>query len=200
MIVSQIDLGRSAVGNASRLKVHHSHKVGFHGLLDPHGLTAGQGGHLLDVWEVKLALVRPVGGRKHVLLPRLSQQALDGDGTSWQAVGPRGLAPVRLVDPSAVHKDGGAAVLTLQRSDDHVAVLAVAHPGPDEHFLVVPEATGRVDAAIVKVVNGGRIDGGRQRKRVAHQAVFKLGDELRLPAEPLDLPGAQGEGGDGDQS
>lgn len=60
---------------------------------------------------------------------------------------------MRLADPAPVDEDGGAAV-ALERRDDHVAVLAVAHAGPDEHLLVVAEGAGRADAAVVEVVDG----------------------------------------------
>lgn len=38
----------------------------------------------------------------------------------------------------------------------------------------------------------------RQRQRISHQPVLELGDQLRLPAQTLDLPCAQCEGCDGD--
>lgn len=65
---------------------------------------------------------------------------------------------MRLVDPPPVYEDGGA-VLALEGRDDHVSVFAVAHPGADEHFLVVAECAGCEDAAVVEVVDGGGVDG-----------------------------------------
>lgn len=55
-----------------------------------------------------------------------------------------------------------------------------------------------VDAAVVEIVDGGRVDGRRQRKGVSNKTVLKLGNELRLPSEALDLPCAQEEGRNGD--
>ena len=60
------------------------------------------------------------------------------------------------------------------------------------------EAPPGDDAAEVEVVDGRRVDARRQGERVADEAVFEFGDELGLPAQALDLPGAEGEGGDGD--
>lgn len=225
MIVPQVDLGRSPVGDAPCLKVHHSHKFGFfvqlahpasvvpprrlthggwelsqhtHCHLDPNGLAARQLGHLLDVREVEHPPVGPVLGRKHVLLPGLAQQSLDGDSPRGQAVGAGALVAVRLADPAPVDEDGGAGV-ALERRDDHVAVLAVAHAGPDEHLLVVAEGAGRADTAVVEVVDGRGVDGRREREGVADEAVLQLGDEVRLPPEALDLPRPEGEGRDGDE-
>lgn len=154
--------------------------------------------HLLDVGKVKLALVGPVIGRKHVLLPGLAQETLDGDLARRQALGPRALVAVLFADPAAVDEDG-RAVLAHERRDHHVAVLAVAHARADEHLLVVAQAAGGDDAAVVKVVDRGRVNVRRQREGVAHETVLKLGNEVRLPPQALDLPGAEGKGCDGDE-
>lgn len=61
------------------------------------------------------------------------------------------------------------------------------------------EVARGVDAAVVKVRDGVRVDLGREREGVADEAVFEFGNEVRLPAEALDLPCAEGEGCDGDQ-
>lgn len=50
------------------------------------------------------------------------------------------------------------------------------------------EAARSVDAAIVKVVNGLGVDGRGQGEGLAEEAVFEFGEEVRLPAEALDLP------------
>lgn len=39
----------------------------------------------------------------------------------------------------------------------------------------------------------------REGEGVADEAVLELGEEVRLPLEALDLPGAEDEGGDGDE-
>lgn len=130
-----------------------------HGNLYPHSLTTRQSSHLVDIGKVKLPLIRPIHGRKHILLPRLPQQALDGDLPARQTVRPGSLAPMGLVDPAPVDEDGGAAAAALEGRDDHVSVLAVAHARPDEHFLVVPETACRAHAAVVKVVDGGGVNG-----------------------------------------
>lgn len=134
----------------------------------------------MDVGKVEFALVRPVFRSKHVLLPGLAQQPLDGDLALDEAVGPRALAAVLLADPAAVDEDGGA-VLALEGRDDHEAVLAVAHPRADEHLLVVPEAAGGEDAAVVELADDGGVDVRRQGQGVADEAVFELCNELRLP-------------------
>lgn len=46
------------------------------------------------------------------------------------------------------------------------------------------------DAAVIELVDGGRVDVGRQGEGVADEAVFEFGDEFGLPAEALDLPSA----------
>lgn len=61
------------------------------------------------------------------------------------------------------------------------------------------EGADGANSAEVEVVDGGRVDVRRERKRIANEAVFELGDELGFPAETLDLPGAEGEGCDGDK-
>lgn len=42
----------------------------------------------------------------------------------------------------------------------------------------MPEFASRVYAAVVKVVDGGRVDVRGQREGRAHQTVFELGDEF----------------------
>lgn len=103
-----------------------------------------------------------------------------------------------LADPAAIDEDGGGAI-AFQGGDDHVAVVAIAGPGADEHLLIMAEAALGADAAVVKLVDGGGVDVRRQRQRLAHQAVLELGHQRRLPAQALDLPGAEGEGSDGDE-
>jgi hypothetical protein len=44
------------------------------------------------------------------------------------------------------------------------------------------------------------VNSWRQRERGPNQAVLKFGNHLCLPVQPLNLPGAQAEGDDGDQS
>lgn len=61
------------------------------------------------------------------------------------------------------------------------------------------QAAGGEDTAVVKVVDGGRIDLRREGQGVADEAVFELGDEVGLPAQALDLPCAEGECCDGDE-
>lgn len=61
------------------------------------------------------------------------------------------------------------------------------------------EAAGGEDAAVVELLGHDvGVDDGRQRQRRLRQAVFQLCYELRLPVQALDLPCAQGEGGDWD--
>ena len=148
--------------------------------------------------EIKLALVGPIFRRKHVLLPRLAQQALHCDQSTRQRTRSRPLIAVFLADPPAVDENCGRP-LALERRNDHVAVLAVAHTRTDEHLLIVAEAAGGEHSAVVKVVNGRGVDGWREGERLTDEAVLELGDELRLPAEALDLPCAQNEGCDGDE-
>jgi len=64
----------------------------------------------------------------------------------------------------------------------------------------VPEAARRVDAAVVEVGDSGRVDVQGEGKRVEDEAVLELGDEGGFPVEALDLPGAEGEGREGDES
>lgn len=54
-------------------------------------------------------------------------------------------------------------------------------------------------AAVVEVVDRLRVNSRRQGQRVADEAVLKLGDEVVLPAEALDLPRPEGEGSYGDK-
>jgi hypothetical protein len=62
----------------------------------------------------------------------------------------------------------------------------------------VPEPARHVHAPVVEVGDGVRVDARRQRERRPQNAVFALGDEVGLPPEPLDLPGAEDEGRYGD--
>lgn len=64
----------------------------------------------------------------------------------------------------------------------------------------MPKGAPRDDASVVKgLLDGVRVDGGREGQRLADDAVLALGDQLRLPPQAKDLPGAQGEGRHGDQ-
>jgi len=63
----------------------------------------------------------------------------------------------------------------------------------------VPKAARGEHAAVVEVVDRLRVNSRRQGQRVADEAVLKLGDEVVLPAEALDLPRPKGEGGYGDK-
>lgn len=162
----------------------------------PHRLTSSQGSHLVDIGEVELPLVGPVFRSKSVLFPRLAQQSLYRDLSPDQAVRPCPLAAVLLADPPAVDENRGA-VLALQRRDDHVAVLAVAHARAHEHLLVVAQRARGEDAAEVEVADYGRVDVWRQGEGIADETVFGFGDEAGFPAEALDLPCAEDEGGDG---
>lgn len=103
-----------------------------------------------------------------------------------------------LADPAAVDEDRGA-VLALQRGDDHEAVLAVAHPGPDKHLLVVAEAARGEDSAVVELADDGGVDVRRQWEGLADETVFEFCDEPRFPVEALDLPCAEEECGYGDE-
>lgn len=62
----------------------------------------------------------------------------------------------------------------------------------------MPEPAGRVHAAVVKVGDGVRVDARGKGEGRADQAVFAFGDEVGLPFEALNLPGAEEEGGYGD--
>ena len=62
----------------------------------------------------------------------------------------------------------------------------------------MPEAASGVDAAVVKVGNGGGVDVGREWERWSGQTVLGLGDQIRLPFQTLYLPGPKGKGGDWD--
>lgn len=167
---------------------------GFH----PHRLAPRQLSHLLDVREEELSLLRPILRCEHILLPRLPEQTLDLDLARRQALRPRPLVPVFLADPPAVHEHRRRAAVARERRHDHVPVVAVEHARADEHLLVVAEVAAGDDAAVVEVVNRGGVDVRREGEGVADEAVFEFGDELGLPAEALDLPGAEDEGGDGD--
>lgn len=61
------------------------------------------------------------------------------------------------------------------------------------------EAAGGGDAAVVEVRDGGGVDARREGEGVADEAVLELGEEVGLPLEALDLPGAEGEGRDWDE-
>ena len=50
------------------------------------------------------------------------------------------------------------------------------------------EATGGEHSAVVEVVDGRRVDVRWEWEWLADEAILELGDELRLPAEALDLP------------
>jgi hypothetical protein len=62
----------------------------------------------------------------------------------------------------------------------------------------VAETAAGDDASEIEVVDGGRVDSGREGEGVADETVLEFGDEFGFPAEALDLPCAEGEGGDGD--
>lgn len=55
-----------------------------------------------------------------------------------------------------------------------------------------------VDAPVVEVGDGVWVDARRERERWPDDAVFALGDEFGFPFQAVDLPGAEEEGGDGD--
>lgn len=128
-----------------------------HGCFYPHRLAARQRRHLGDVGKVKLAPLRPVVGRKHVLLPRLAQQPFDRDRALHEAVRPCLLAAVLLADPPAVDENRGS-VLALQRRNHHVAVLAVAHPRAYQHLLVMSKGARRENPAVIELVYDGGVD------------------------------------------
>lgn len=98
-----------------------------------------------------------------------------------------------LADPATVYENS-RTVLALERRDDHVTVLPVAQTRADEHLLVVAQTASGVDAAVVEVMDGGRVDLRRQREGFTDEAVFELSNELGFPAEALDLPCAEREG------
>lgn len=54
------------------------------------------------------------------------------------------------------------------------------------------------DSAVVEVAYGLRVDAHGKRKWLSHDAVLAFRDEIRLPLQALDLPGAEEEGCDGD--
>jgi hypothetical protein len=62
----------------------------------------------------------------------------------------------------------------------------------------VPEPARHVDAAIVELGDGVRVDARREGEGRADEAVFAFGNQVGLPLQALDLPGAEKEGGYGD--
>lgn len=128
-----------------------------HSSFYPHRLASSQSSHLVDIGEVKLPLVGPIFRSKSVLLPRLAQQSFDRDLSLDQTVRPRPLSAMLLADPPAVDENR-RAVLALQRRDDHVAVLAVAHARAHEHLLVVPQRARGEDSAEVELADYGGVD------------------------------------------
>ena len=219
VVVGQIDLGCSPQGKAVGFKVHNMQIVKVYQdqsgsahqgsrvdrppltcrCFNPDRLASGQLGHLLDIREIELVDVRPIVRREHVLLPRLPQEPLHRDLPGRQAIQPRLLVAVLLADPAAVDQDGRRIALALQRCDDEEALVPIVHARPDEHLLVVAEAPRRVHSAVVEVVDGVRVDDGRQGQRVAHETVFAFRDEVVLPFEALDLPRPEEKGRDGDE-
>lgn len=57
----------------------------------------------------------------------------------------------------------------------------------------MPEAAAGDDAAEVEVVDGVGVHARRERQRGLHEAVLEARHELRLPAQPLHLPRAEGQ-------
>jgi hypothetical protein len=58
--------------------------------------------------------------------------------------------------------------------------------------------TGRVDTAVVELVEMGGVDARWEGQRIAQKAVFELCNQVILPVEAMDLPGAEAEGNDRD--
>jgi hypothetical protein len=56
--------------------------------------------------------------------------------------------------------------------------------------------TGRIDTAVVELVEMGGVDARRESQRVTQKAVFELCNQVVLPVEAMDLPGAETEGND----
>lgn len=175
-----------------------------HCLLDPYRLRSCPLSHLIHVWEIPHAPPRLVIRRERVLLPRLPQQPLHCHLTPRQRR--RVPVPVRLLglrNPPSIHQNRRASfpllVRPLERRDDEEAVLAVVEARADQHLLAMVEHARGVDAAVVEVGDGGRVDARRQRQRRLDQPVLEARDQVGLPAQALDLPCPEGEGGDGDE-
>lgn len=62
----------------------------------------------------------------------------------------------------------------------------------------MPKPSPTHDPAVVKVAYGVRVDARWERKWLSHNAILAFGDEVRLPLQALDLPGAEEEGCYGD--
>ena len=64
----------------------------------------------------------------------------------------------------------------------------------------MPKMTSCVDAPIVELVDCRRVNLRGKRKRIAHETILAGGDQGSFPIQAEDLPGAKGEGCDGDES
>ncbi|KAI7421968.1 alpha-glucosidase [Hortaea werneckii] len=136
--IPQVNLRRTSNRYTPRGPVVRLQQIRLHRLLDPNRLRARVLCHLVDVREVPSILLRLVGGREHVLLPRLAEQTFDDD-----------LA-------ASADEDGRVAGVA-------VSVVAVVQTRPDEHFLVMSEFPPRVYPSVIEVLDRGRVDLRRER-------------------------------------
>lgn len=80
MPLASLSYALSKSGSVQPLSARSPNSFGFseqwkrtHGLFDPDGLTPRHVGHLVNIWKVKLPLLRLVIWCEHVLLPWLPQ-------------------------------------------------------------------------------------------------------------------------------
>jgi hypothetical protein len=153
-----------------------------HSRLNPNRLTASQIGHLLHVRKVELALVRAIVRREHVLLPRLPQQSLHGNNACREAIWSTALASKALGYPASVDENSRTIAVSLKRRDYHVTILPITRPRPDEHLLVMSEASLRRDSAVVEFMDCFGVDPRREGEWLAEDAVLELCYQVGFPA------------------
>ena len=171
-----------------------------HSLFDPDRLATSQGSHLLDVRKVELFLARVVVGRKDILFPRLPQKPLHGHHASRQSLLSRRLFFKRFIYPAPIHQHCGSLSLPFQRRNDKISIIPIMQSRSYQHLLIVAEAASSVDTAIIEIFDRIGVYLWRKREGISDQAVFKSSDHFRFPFQPEDLPCAERECGDWDQS
>jgi hypothetical protein len=174
-----------------------------HCLLNPHGLTPRPLCHLVDVGEEPLAVLGLVLGREHIALRRHPQQPFDCNLTSRQRaiLLPEPLLDGILLNPPTTAQDlvlVPLLICPLQRRNNCVPILAIQHPRPNQHLLIMPQHSRRIHTPVLETLDGIRVNPQRQLQGRERQPVLEARNQLRLPPEPLHLPAAEYEGRDGD--
>jgi hypothetical protein len=114
MVVPQVHLRRTADGHTLILTSVRLEQIRPHSLLNPNGLRSRPFRHLIDIWEVELALGRFVVGSEHVLLYRLSQQSLNRHHSLRQTIWSQPVLRLILGNPATIDENCSVSLETRE--------------------------------------------------------------------------------------